>query len=446
MTEQNFPNDTIYELDNLDALRGMNSETVDLIVTDPPFNTGQTRTGWAGRYSDRWKWSEPRPSGESPPWNEVPTEWLDEIQRSNQPLQQVILAAGACHGPEMAAFLCFLGIRLLEMHRVLSPTGSIYLHCDQTASAYIRLAMDAVFGARNFRNEIVWKRATAHSGAGKYGNISDAIMFYGKTRKTTWNGDRIATPKTQEQLHSAYPLWDQNGKYQSSNLTGAMHGAPRGNPSTQPWRGYDVYQLGRCWSAPRTGGYAEYIERRFIPGYTQIEGVQKRLDALDAAGLIVHPKRGAWPGLKRYAEADQGNQPQNIILDPTGFTNFNKGMEYTGSPDQKPLALYEKFVLASSNPGDLVLDPFCGSATTLMAAQENGRRWVGIDRRPEVRRQAASRMLGINLREIQETRMLPHLRGWLDQQIDRMNESFQTKPPVRTDLPNPQKPDTPAKG
>ena len=433
MAEQNFPDNTIYERDNLDVLRGMNSETIDLIATDPPFNTRQNRSGAAGHYVDNWKWGDTGKLPDQWAWNEVHPVWLDEIKDENRALYEVIEATEHCHGQDIAAFLCFLSVRLLEMHRILKPTGSLYLHCDHTANAYIRMAMDAIFGAKNFRNEIVWKRATAHSDAGRYGNISDAIMFYGKTGETTWNGEKIATPKTQEQLDAAYPSRDSVGKFQSSNLTGPLHNAQRGTPSTQPWRRYDVHTLGRCWSVPRTGKYAQYIEERFIPGYSQIEGIQARLDALDQAGLIVHPKRGTWPGLKRYAEADQGNQPQNIILEPTGFTNFNKGPEYTSSPDQKPLALYEKFVLASSNPGDLVLDPFAGCATTIMAAQKNGRRWVGIDRRPDARFHIICRMEGIRAKDAEYIRKLPHLTNWIDARLAQHDAQFRTEPPTRSD-------------
>jgi site-specific DNA-methyltransferase (adenine-specific) len=156
-------------------------------------------------------------------------------------------------------------------------------------------------------------------------------------------------------------------------------------PSTTPWKGYDVYARGRCWSPPKTGAYAEYIERHFIPGYRSIEGVQERLDALDAAGLIHHPTTGVWPGLKRYADSDRGNPPQSLVLEPTGFTNYNKGKEWVGYPTQKPLALLERLIKASSNPGDMVLDPFCGCATGLVAAEKLERQWAGIDLSPKAK-------------------------------------------------------------
>ena len=161
---QNFPDNIIYELDNLDVLRGMNSET--LVATDPPFNTKRNRSGTAGHYVDNWKWGDMGilpdqcPKGRSreraQKWNEVHPKWLEEIKDDNPALFQVIEASRVCHGEDIAAFLSVLSVRLLECHRILKPTGSIYLHCDHTANSYIRMAMDAIFGKNNFRNEIVW--------------------------------------------------------------------------------------------------------------------------------------------------------------------------------------------------------------------------------------------------------------------------------------------------
>lgn len=134
----------------------------------------------------------------------------------------------------------------------------------------------------------------------------------------------------------------------------------------------------RVWSPPRTGTYADYIEARLIPGYKAMTGVHDRLDALDAAGLIVHPTTGFWPGLKRYAAADVGKPLQDIIYEPTGLTNYS-GTERVGYPTQKPLALLDLLIRSSSDPGDVVLDPFCGCATTCVAADRLQRQWVGID-------------------------------------------------------------------
>ena len=164
MAAQNFPDDVLYNLDNLEVLRGMNSETVDLIATDPPFNKKRNRAASAGTYEDAWRW-EDDPSMLNRPdqwlWQPVHRIWLDQIEDENKALFQVIEATRLTQDDDTAAFLCFLGVRLLEMHRILKLTGSIYLHCDHSTNGYIRMVMDAVFGKRNFRNEIIWKRHTS---------------------------------------------------------------------------------------------------------------------------------------------------------------------------------------------------------------------------------------------------------------------------------------------
>ena len=353
----------------------MNSESVDLIATDPPFNKGRDfhatpdSLAAGAKFQDRWSWE-----------RDVHESWVDEIADDRPHLMKAIESARHAHSDGMGAYMCFMAVRLLAMHRVLKPTGSIYLHCDPTASHYLKAVMDAIFGWKNFVNEVIWRRAISHNDAGQYGNITDNVFLYGKGgAKRRWNGQAISTPKTPEQMARSYPSKDERGRFRSADLTGPLHSAQRGLPSTEPWGEYDVFAMGRCWSAPLVGRYAEFIERHFIPGYRSIKGVHERLDALDRAGLIHHPKAGKWPGLKRYAEADQGNPPQNLILQPTGFTNFNKGPEATGYATQKPEALYEIFIKASSDEGDFVLDPFCGCATTLVAAEKLQRRWVGID-------------------------------------------------------------------
>ena len=297
------------------------------------------------------------------------------------PLRNAINAVRLVSGDTspMAAYGLFMGRRLAELHRVLKPTGSLYLHCDDNASHYLRLVSDAIFGETNLQNVIVWRRATSHNDASRYGRIADHILFYRKTDGAYWNGAAAAT-KTDEQMASAYPSKDERGRYRSDNLTGPRHNAERGSESTLPWGGYDVFALNRVWSAPKTGKYADYIDQHLITGYKSIKGVHARLDALDAHGLIHHPQKGKWPGLKRYVDADTGNPPQCLIWEPTGFTNYNKSRgEYIGYPTQKPLGLLEPLILASSPPGGLVLDPFCGCGTAADAAAKLGRGYLGID-------------------------------------------------------------------
>ena len=191
-------------------------------------------------------------------------------------------------------------------------------------------------GASHYRNHLVWRRATAHNDKYNYGRIVEHILYYGKTETPYWNGEAAHTPKTDEDLRKAYPMNDTFGPVRFSDLTGPN---VRYGESGEPWHGYNVSARGRHWAPPRESHYAEYIERRFIPGYRSIKGTHARLDALDAAGLIQHPTKGIWPGLKRYAAADRGYSPQNLILNPIGFTNYNKGSEWVGYPTQKPLAL-----------------------------------------------------------------------------------------------------------
>ena len=365
-------------------LREWKWDLVDLIYLDPPFNsnrsynaiykdaTGRPLPAQIEAFCDMWQLdgnSEralqnlpklANQQGVSQVVVDILRTWANTLRNTN---------------PQLLAYLIYMTERLICLKSVLKPTGSLYLHCDPTASHYLKVTLDGIFGHSNFRNEIVWKRATAHSNAKRYGNNSDRILYYVNGENAVWNGQAIAVKKTEEQLLAAYPLTDNRGKFRNADLTGA--GESKGE-SGKAWKGYDVSARGRSWATPKTSQYAEYIECNFIPGYMKIEGVHARLDALDAAGLIHHPKKGFWPGLKRYQEADTGNYPQSLITDIPGFTNYNKqGM--LGFPTEKPLPLLERIIKASSNKGDLVLDPFCGCGTTVEAAHSLNRRWIGID-------------------------------------------------------------------
>ncbi len=414
----NVPSRTIFTGDNLDILRGINSECIDLIYLDPPFKSDQTYAApldseaKGAEFKDVWTLSD------------MKEEWLDEIEVRRPALFHLINGAKLSHSESMAGYLTFMAIRLLEMHRVLKSTGSIYLHCDDTASHYLKGVMDALFGSGNYLNNIVWKRATSHNDPNRFGRILDHLLWYSKGPDSCWN--LVSVPKSKIELEIAYPSEDERGRYRSADLTGPRHNAERGSPSTLPWKGYDVYAMNRVWSAPKTGKYAEYIEENCIPGYREIEGIHDRLDALDKAGLIHHPTRGRWPGLKRYADADTGNPPQNLFTEPQGFTNYStKSVEYTGWRTQKPLALLERIISASSNEGDLVLDPFCGCATACIAAEKLGRQWIGIDIAP----QAAEVLRDRARRELQIPMQDEDGKGWED-----WSPLILTAPQQRTDL------------
>ena len=264
----NVPSRTIFTGDNLDILRGINSECVDLIYLDPPFKSDQT---YAAPLDSEAKGAEFRDV-----WtlSDMKEEWLDEIEYRRPALFHLINGAKLSHSESMAGYLTFMAIRLLEMHRVLKDTGSIYLHCDDTASHYLKGVMDALFGSGNYLNNIVWKRATSHNDPSRFGRILDHLFLYSKGPNPCWN--LISTPKSEAELLTAYPSKDDRGRYRSDNLTGPRHNAERGSPSTLPWRRYDVYAMNRVWSVPKTGKYAEYIEQNFIPGYREIEGIHER--------------------------------------------------------------------------------------------------------------------------------------------------------------------------
>ena len=368
----------LYYGDCLDWMREWPDESVDLIYLDPPFNSnaqynilfgqGNGTPAQVRGFTDTWR------------WDAAAADRMTTFENAvSHPLHDAAVAFKRLLGPSgMLAYLTYMGERLSEARRLLKPTGSIYLHCDDTASHYLKVLMDSIFGARHFRNDIAWRRATAHNDSSRFGRILDQILFYAKTERPYWAGAENVASKTEEELRKAYPSMDEHGYYRSDNLTGASASTGESGLS---WRGYDMSALGRHWSVPKTGSYAEYIERNFIPGYRGIEDIHDRLDALDEASLIHHPRTGKWPGLKRYADADLGNPPQNLILEPIGFTNYSarRGGEYIGYPTQKRVGLLEKLIPVACPRDGIVLDPFCGCGTTVVAAHNLERRWIGID-------------------------------------------------------------------
>jgi len=371
---------TLYYGDNLSWMDHWGVEEIaDLIYLDPPFNSNEDYNilfGLGGNgtpaqmraFEDTWRWGHKAAED-----RDTALQLGGSLANAIEAFEKLFPAS------PMLAYLCHLAPRLHKLHGLLKQRGSIYLHCDDTAGPHIKLLMDAVFGPENYRNLVIWRRATSHNDASRFGRIADLILFYSKGSDPYWNGDAIATPKSSKEIAASYPSQDDRGRFRADNLTGPLHGAPKSSPSTMPWRDYDVHAMGRCWSVPKTGHYATYIEQHFIPNYKKIKGVHDRLDRLDEARLIYHPKKGRWPGLKRYASADRSNPPQNIILEPTGFTNFNKGKEYLGYPTQKPEALLRKLIDAACPPRGLVLDPYCGCGTAIHVAQQTSRAWIGID-------------------------------------------------------------------
>ncbi len=343
--QPNFADKTIWTGDNLDILRGLNSESVDLIYLDPPFNSNRDYSAPVGSaaagaaFKDTWTLSD------------LDVAWMGLVADEHPAMYKTLETAGMTHGKGMQSYLCMMSVRLLEMSRVMKDIGSIYLHCDPTASHYLKLVMDSVFGSPNFRSEITWKRTSAHSdtrqGRRQHGRVHDILLFYTKSDNWTWNP--IYTDYDSEYISKFYRQVEPgtNRRYTLDNLTGPG-GAAKGNPQ------YEVMGVTRYWR------------------YSQ-----ERMEELIKEGRVVQTRPGAVPRYKRYLDEMPGVPLQDQWTDINPIQSQSK--ERIGYPTQKPLALLERIIEASSNPGDVVLDPFCGCATACVAAEKLGRQWVGID-------------------------------------------------------------------
>ena len=349
----------LYYGDNLAVLRdSIPDASVDLIYLDPPFNSnasynvlfkgpsGNESAAQIEAFDDTWHWTD------------AAEDAFGEVLRSgNGAVAEMLRAMRSFLGEnDMMAYLAMMAVRLLELHRVLKPTGSLYLHCDPTASHYLKILLDAVFGARCFKNEIDWKRTTTHSDAKTWSSNADCILFYTKSEKGFhWNVPR--EPHSADYIKSKYGNDDGDGRgpYQLDNMT---------SPSPRPkmmyeWKGFPFPEKG--WRYQR-----------------------ETMAKLDEEGRIWYPttKTGELdtsrrPRLKRYLSEMEGGVMGDIWTDIPPLNSQAK--ERLGYPTQKPVALLERIISASSNPGDVVLDPFCGCGTTVHAAEKLGRNWIGID-------------------------------------------------------------------
>ena len=350
MSEPNWANRTMWTGDNLDIMRGMNSESVDLIYLDPPFNSNRNYAAPIGSeaagaaFKDTWT------------LDDVDLAWHGEIAEQHPALYAIIGTAREAHGKGMQSYLIMMGVRLLEMRRLLKPNGSVYLHCDPTASHYLKLEMDAVFGAGNFRNEIVWRRTTAHSDSKRYGANIDIILFYTKSDKWLWNPQ--------------YQPYDE--KYKSRFR--------KKDPDGRAWSDDNLTAKGL------SGGGYEYEYK----GATSLWRVPlETMQRLDAENRL-HFTRTGGIRLKRYLDEMKG-RPIQALWDDIDAIN-SQSRERLAYPTQKPLALLDRIIKASSNEGDMVLDPFCGCATACVAADRLDRQWVGIDLSPLAARLVRNRI------------------------------------------------------
>ena len=363
----NWKDKTIFIGDNLHVMRGMNSDSVDLIYLDPPFNSSRTYAAPIGSqaagaaFKDTWT------------LNDIDIAEHGELAEQSPPLHTVIQAARDAHGKGMQSYLIMMSTRLLEMARILKNTGSIYLHCDPTASHYLKLVMDAVFGRYNFRNEVVWKRTSTKSLGKRYAVNTDRILYYVKSDGATWN--QQYTPYDDEYIQKTYRRQDKHGRWATVDLSGGKAGSER---AYMPLKGIEP-PPGRAWAPPTRNKFPASAQVLLPDNYETLDQLAK-CEALDDARLLHWPEGGIGrPRWKKYLSAMPGVVAGDLVLD----TPPVKGKERTGYPTQKPIALLERIIKASSNRGDVVFDPFCGCATTLVAADRLQRSWIGIDISPK---------------------------------------------------------------
>ncbi len=362
MAAPNFADKTIWTGDNLDILRGMNSECVDLVYLDPPFNSNRNYEALVGSkaagaaFKDTWTLSD------------LDVAWMGLIADEQPAIANLLHTASLTHGKGMQSYLTMMAVRLMEMRRVLKDTGSTYLHCDDTASHYLKMLMDAVFGAENFRNMLVWHRTRGKGlNPTRYVRNCDHILFYGNGERPIWN-------QQYEPYEEGYgDNWrkDVLGAWEPENLSGGRAGGPE---AYEPFNGVSP-PSGRAWAPPTRTKFPPEAQAKLPDDYETLNQLQK-CEALDVAGLIHWPKNGR-PRYKKYLSTLKGRYASNFIADIPPIHAHAK--ERVGYPTQKPLALLEHIIKASSNEGDVVLDPFCGCATACVAADKLGRKWVGID-------------------------------------------------------------------
>ncbi len=345
----------LYYGDNLDVLRQhLTNESVDLVYLDPPFNSNRSynvlfraRSGAASQaqieaFDDTWTWSQ-----------ETGHQYLEMIagMAPRRVADALVAMRGLLGENDVLAYLVMMSARLVELHRVLRPTGSLYLHCDPTASHYLKILLDAIFGPENFRNEIVWKRTGAKGGQmGRLPSNHDVILNYTKTPAAIWHEVRVAynVHDLDAKTDSKYSMQDADGRrYQ---LTSLLHPEQGQRPNLD----YEVMGVRRTWRWSKD-----------------------RMEKAIADGLVVQTGAGMVPRQKRYIDEQKGRLTGDVWTDISPINS--QATERLGYPTQKPLALLERIISASTNPGDVVLDPFCGCGTAIDAAQRLNRRWIGID-------------------------------------------------------------------
>jgi DNA modification methylase len=341
--------DALFYGDNLPILREhISSESVDLVYLDPPFNSqatynvlfqgseGASSQAQIEAFEDTWHWS-----------LEAEAAFDELLQSGNSRVADLIAALRRALGPsDIMAYLVMMAVRLIELHRVLRDSGSLFLHCDPTASHYLKILLDSIFGPEHFQNEIIWRRYSSHGNvARRYGSIHDVLLFYVKSDRAKWR--QLYGPLDEEYVSTFFRHIDpETGRrYRLQNVTNPNPDRPN---LTYEWNGHT-----RVWKWSR-----------------------ERMKDLHDAGKLQYSSTG-FPGLKQFLDESKGRALQDIWMDvPSLQSNTTERLGYQ---TQKPVALLKRILESTTDEGDVVLDPFCGCGTTIAAAQELRRRWIGID-------------------------------------------------------------------
>jgi site-specific DNA-methyltransferase (adenine-specific) len=343
----------LYYGDNLEVLqRYVRSGSVDLIYLDPPFNSRQDYNVLFAEKDGSRSSSQIRAFEDTWEWNIDAERAYERIVEAGGRVADAMRAFRTfLFASDMMAYLSMMAPRLVELRRVLKETGSIYLHCDPTASHYLKILMDAIFGGPCFKNEIIWKRTTTKNdyaqGATNWPRVHDVLLTFSKCPDSA-RFDQPFAPLSESYVNSHYNLKDQQGRhYQLTDLTAPGSGM-RGHPQ------YEFMGVTRYW---------RYNKEKMLK--------------LSAEGRVIQPRPGAVPRYKRFLDEMKGVAITDIWTDIPPINS--QAQERLGYPTQKPEALLERLIKTSSNEGDLILDPFCGCGTTIQVSQRLNRRWIGVD-------------------------------------------------------------------
>jgi DNA modification methylase len=381
----------LYYGDNLTIMKNIPASSIDLIYLDPPFNsqrnynliykklTGQPVPEQEEAFCDAWEMDTEkedmarrmpivfREYGADPELVKFWSAWINALRYTQ---------------PRLLAYLIYMSYRLFEMHRILNSRGSIYLHCDPTASHYIKVIMDGIFGHENFHSEIVWRRTNSHNKVTQqYGPIHDIILFYSKSNAFTFHPG--VRPYTKAYVEDRFTHHDKRGKYQTNYLTGPGR---RNGESGKPWRGFDPTIAGRHWAIPKS-------LREFLQDEGSGMSSHEQLEVLYKQGLILFPqKEGGQPMYKQYVGKGMpyqdiwAYQPNTMGVLHNSDECIDEDVKYLeneeerlGYPTQKPIGLLKRIIETSTDPGAVVFDPFCGCGTAIYASHLLGRKWIGCD-------------------------------------------------------------------